>query len=127
MHVDPSAGKLRIARGGVPPPLLWQQATAQAIELSSGGPPLAVDEEPYPVEELAFERDDLLAIATDGLIESLDTKDAQFGMAGFGKALCKCGGQTAQQTLDCIVRERQHFCGSREQADDMTLLIVRRL
>lgn len=127
LHLDLPHSRLRMARAGIPPALLWRCRESGIIELDSGGMPLAVADEPFPLEEHSFERGDMLLIATDGLMESANAADQQFGQQRVLQTFGRCAGRSAQECVALVLQEQQSFCAGREPSDDMTLLAIRRV
>ncbi|SCE79367.1 PP2C family protein-serine/threonine phosphatase [Micromonospora mirobrigensis] len=67
--VDPSAGTLRYALAGHPPPLL-RRTDGTVVRLAVTGRPLGVAGRPRVEQELAASADELLVLYTDGLVET---------------------------------------------------------
>jgi serine phosphatase RsbU (regulator of sigma subunit) len=128
VQVDLAASRLRVVRAGMPPALLWRGRESRAVELASGGLPLAVAEEPFPLEEQPFEPGDTLFIATDGLVESQNASDEQFGQSRLRELFTQraSAGASAGDCLEFLLRQQQQFCGQRELTDDITLLAIKR-
>jgi serine phosphatase RsbU (regulator of sigma subunit) len=68
---------------------------------------------------------DTLALYTDGITESYDSADEQFGEQRLIEALRRHHGSSSQAALASIVDEVQRF-SPHEQHDDITLIIAKR-
>ena len=125
--IDQKRGVGRISRAGLPPPLLLDGTSGEVMELEGGGMPLAVDEnEVYGATDFSFSPGDLLLVATDGLIESNNASDDEFGVERLTAILKRCPRLSAADLMSQVLAEQRAFCGGREQRDDMTVLALRR-
>ncbi len=77
------------------------------------------------VGESSLRRGDLLALYTDGVTESMDHSDEEFGENRLVEALRRHRHQAPQALLDSVVREVRSFA-PHEQHDDITLIIAKR-
>ena len=127
IRIDPKRGVGRISRAGLPPPLLMNGASGEVRELDDGGMPLAVDEkEVYGETEFRFLPGDLLLVATDGLIESNNAADDEFGDDRLMAILRRSGRLSAAGLVSEVLAVQREFCSGHEQRDDMTVLALRR-
>jgi serine phosphatase RsbU (regulator of sigma subunit)/catechol 2,3-dioxygenase-like lactoylglutathione lyase family enzyme len=76
------------------------------------------------IGECQLRSGDTLALYTDGITETYDSADEQFGEQRLIAALRRHAGSTAQAALASIVEEVQRF-SPREQHDDITLIIAK--
>jgi serine phosphatase RsbU (regulator of sigma subunit) len=67
---------------------------------------------------------DTLALYTDGITESYDTEQEEFGEGRLVEALRRNSGLSPQRLMDAIVAEVQRF-SPQEQHDDITLIIAK--
>jgi serine phosphatase RsbU (regulator of sigma subunit)/catechol 2,3-dioxygenase-like lactoylglutathione lyase family enzyme len=75
------------------------------------------------VEQRRLARGDLLALYTDGITESFNEADEEFGECRLVDALRRHGSQSPDSVVSSVVDELRHF--SREQQDDITLIVAR--
>jgi serine phosphatase RsbU (regulator of sigma subunit)/catechol 2,3-dioxygenase-like lactoylglutathione lyase family enzyme len=76
------------------------------------------------IGECQLRSGDTLALYTDGITETYDSADEQFGEQRLIEALRRHGGSTAQAALASIVDEVRCF-SPHEQHDDITLIIAK--
>jgi serine phosphatase RsbU (regulator of sigma subunit)/catechol 2,3-dioxygenase-like lactoylglutathione lyase family enzyme len=69
---------------------------------------------------------DILALYTDGITESFNDADEQFGEERLAAALCRDRTLSSNQLLNTIVEKVRQF-SPREQHDDITLIIAKSL
>lgn len=77
------------------------------------------------IGELTLRAGDMLALYTDGITEAFNEQGDEFGEARLMEALLRHRHQPAQGVLTAIVDEVRHFAKSREQHDDITLIIAK--
>ncbi|MFJ6080221.1 SpoIIE family protein phosphatase [Streptomyces sp. NPDC092369] len=122
LRLDPARGRAVMARAGHPPPLLRRPDGRVRVLDLAGGPLLGIDEAAtYPTTEVDLAPGSVLALYTDGLIESpgVDIEDA---LADLGEVLTASGDLPLEQLADHLVR---HSTAARERVDDVALLLLR--
>src|SRR5262245_42960553 len=70
---------------------------------------------------------DILGLITDGIFEYENPEAEAFGKERVARLVLEHQGDPMSQLLQRIVHEVERFAGSVPQADDMTMLLVRRL
>jgi serine phosphatase RsbU (regulator of sigma subunit)/catechol 2,3-dioxygenase-like lactoylglutathione lyase family enzyme len=75
------------------------------------------------LEQLRLMPGDLLALYTDGITESFNDADEEYGEARLVDALRRSADQSPDAVIAFIVEEIRQF--SREQQDDITLIVAR--
>ncbi len=77
------------------------------------------------VGECRLERDDLLALYTDGVTEAFDGAGEEYGEDRLVEALRRLRGRPSKALLGALVDEVRAF-SPHEQHDDLTLIVARR-
>jgi sigma-B regulation protein RsbU (phosphoserine phosphatase) len=123
-RLDPVTGKLDYCNAGHPPALLLR-ASGQLELLSEGGPVLGV------VHAAGFDQGsvhlhpgDLLLICSDGILESFNDADQEFGRERLEAELRRSQGTSAHDVLFSVLGAVQDFAAPRPLTDDMTLMVV---
>jgi serine phosphatase RsbU (regulator of sigma subunit) len=119
------SGQLDYTSAGHPPALLLRQ-NGQLELLSDGGPVLGV------VPAAVFERGtvklrggDLLLACSDGILESFNEAEQEFGNMRLQTELRRAQGGSAEAVLFSVLGAVQDFAAPRPLTDDMTLMVVR--
>ncbi|WP_369264641.1 SpoIIE family protein phosphatase [Streptomyces sp. R35] len=123
MRLDPEREVAVMARAGHPPPLLRRPDGKVRVLDLAGGPLLGIDASAtYPTTEVPFAPGSVLALYTDGLIESpgVDIEDA---LADLGRQLAETGDQPLDALADSLVKGGEK--ATRERLDDVALLLLR--
>jgi sigma-B regulation protein RsbU (phosphoserine phosphatase) len=122
--LDPVTGILDYCSAGHPPALLLR-ADGQLEALSVGGTLLGV------VPGATFERGsvqlragEVLLICSDGILESFNNADQEFGRERLEAELRKARGGSADAILFSVLGAVQDFASPRPLTDDMTLVVV---
>ncbi|WP_307129916.1 SpoIIE family protein phosphatase [Streptomyces aurantiacus] len=122
LRLDPAHGQLVMSRAGHPPPLLRRPDGKVRVLDLAGGPLLGIDAAAgYPTTDVALPPGSLLALYTDGLIESpgIDIEDA---LAGVAERLGEIGDRPLDEVADSLV---QHSGTAEQRMDDVALLLLR--
>jgi sigma-B regulation protein RsbU (phosphoserine phosphatase) len=120
------SGRLDYTSAGHPPALLLR-TNGQLELLSHGGPVLGV------VPAAVFERGtvklhggDLLLACSDGILESFNEAEQEFGNMRLQTELRRAQGGSAEAVLFSVLGAVQDFAAPRPLTDDMTLMVVKR-
>ena len=108
------------------PPALLLRANGQLESLSEGGPLLGV----VPAASFAGGRvelrtGDVLLVCSDGILESLNSADQEFGYERLEAQLRRARTDSADAVLFSVLGAVQDFAAARPLVDDMSLVVVR--
>ena len=122
----PATGEVRYVNAGHNPPLLIR-SNGSLERLTEGGMVLGLIENvPYADGTARLDPGDTLIVYSDGVTETFDPDDAEFGEEGL-VALAVRGRGLDTATLQAeILRELDVFAHGAKATDDRTLIIVKR-
>ena len=124
--LDPSTGCLDYCSAGHPPALLLR-SDGQLDSLSEGGPMLGVvPAASFGQGRVQLHAGDVLLICSDGILESFNQEDQEFGSDRLEAELRRTRRVSADSVLFSVLGAVQDFCAPRPLTDDMTLAIVSR-
>lgn len=124
--LDPEQHRLSFSNAGHDNPFLLS-ADGRAQRLRTGGVVLSILEDfPYEEETVSLGPGDILVIYSDGITEAANSSEVQFGEERLSKVIQEHRGETASGLIECIIREAKAFAGGMPQADDMTVVVVKR-
>ncbi len=107
-------------------PYLFKSGGA-VVRLSAGGTVLGVvDHFPFDEDVVRIDAGDLLAVFSDGITEAVDIEDAPFGEARLEGVIRSCMDDPAEKIIDKIVQAVNEYAGQAPQADDLTLVLMKR-
>ncbi len=126
--LDVATGKLHYANAGHNAPLCLRQASGAVEELPARGYLLgAFRGVSFSEEETVLEVGDALVLYTDGINEARDAEGRFFGEERLKRAVAAAGDCHAEEIVRRIVTAVGDFTGAVGQADDMTLLVAKRV
>jgi phosphoserine phosphatase RsbU/P len=125
-HYSPSEKQLTIANAGIPWPILVRDGTAQEVKID--GMPLGIFQEAeYEILQLTMQPHDLLIFASDGILESMNAHEEEFGFDRLAEILRNVKPATsAKDICAAILSATDKFSGRPEEPhDDRTLVVLR--
>ncbi|MCS7079155.1 MAG: SpoIIE family protein phosphatase [Chloracidobacterium sp.] len=126
-ELNPATGDLCYTSAGHDPAVLVRAAGDHVI-LPAQGIPIGIL--PGFAPPVGYERlapGDILAIYTDGLTESANEQGEAFGLERLVQTLVKYRKRSALRLRDCVEEAVGRFVGRAPTADDLTLVLIRRL
>jgi serine phosphatase RsbU (regulator of sigma subunit) len=125
-RLDPGAGRLDYSSAGHPPAMLLR-ADGQLELLSIGGPLVGIlPEASFNRGSVELRAGDLLLAYSDGVLESRNNADQEFGYERLEAELRRAPTGSAEAALFSVLGAVQDFAAARAQSDDMSLVVIRR-
>lgn len=123
-RLDSETGRLDYCNAGHPPALLLR-ANGRLEMLSDGGLLLGVLPDAAFVSGVVDLRGgDILLICSDGVLESLNNADEEFGYERLEARLRRASGNTAETVLFSVLGAVQDFAGVHPLVDDLSMVVV---
>lgn len=124
-RLDSRSGILDYCSAGHPP-ALHLRANGQLELLSDGGPVLGVvPSVSFDRGSVLMDRGDLLLVCSDGILESFNAAEQEFGAMRLQTELRRAQGGTAESVLFSVLGAVQDFAAPQPLTDDMTLAVVK--
>ena len=124
-RLDTTSGKLDYCSAGHPPALLLRSDGILEL-LSDGGPVLgAVPNAFFERGSAQLDAGDLLLVSSDGILESFNEAEQEFGAMRLQTELRRAQGGSAESVLFSVLGSVQDFAAPRPLTDDMTLVVVK--
>jgi serine phosphatase RsbU (regulator of sigma subunit) len=118
------SGALEYCSAGHPPALLLR-ADGRLDSLADGGPVLGVvAAAEFDCGTVQLNAGDALLICSDGILESFNEADQEFGSRRLETEFRRAHGGSAEATLFSVLGAVQDFAAPRPLTDDMTLVVV---
>jgi sigma-B regulation protein RsbU (phosphoserine phosphatase) len=126
VYLDPGRGALAYAGAGHPPLLAWRAREKKVECMEENGLMLGIfPEGAYKCMTADLEPGDRFVLYTDGITEAPSLSGEEFGMDRFKSFLAEHAASPAQELCDALVKHVTAWSGnSREQHDDLTLIVV---
>lgn len=126
--LDPATGELSYTNAGHNPPYLVRAANGEVEQLTVGGPVLGIlPAARYQSGTLRMEPGDVLVMFSDGITEAQSPTGEEYGEDRLLAALTPVCKQTADAISKIIGESVEHFMGTAPAADDITLVVARKL
>ena len=124
---DPATGELVYTNAGHNPPLLVR-ADGSVEQLKEGGVMLGIlPMARYLDARARLKPGDTLVLYSDGVTEAVNTSDEDFGEERLGKLIGSLRGRAAKDVVAAVQSEVAKFATGVPQADDITVVVVRKL
>ena len=126
--LDLGSGEVVYASAGHDSPFVVQDGRGLRQLDTQGGPPLgAVEDFRFPLDRDRLEPGAVLLLYTDGVTEAQDAAGALYSARRLADHLAGGPAATARSAVDAAFDDVRRFVGGAEQADDITVLAIRRL
>ncbi len=124
---DPLSRRLSYVNAGHNPPVILRKSGAgcEVFRLETGGPVIGLLRRPYQQESFALEPGDLIVLFTDGISESMNARDEEWGEERLIEFAKTCHGLPALEAMTRIMAAAEAFAAGASQHDDMTLVVLR--
>jgi sigma-B regulation protein RsbU (phosphoserine phosphatase) len=124
---DPSTQLLSYVNAGHNPPFLLRSG-GEVVRLETGGPVVGMLPSMlarYEQGEVQMKSGDVLVGFTDGISESMNPAEEEWGEDAMLADLQKLDGRSSEEILHAIVAGADAFANGAKQHDDMTMIVVR--
>ncbi len=127
---DTAKSTLQFTQAGHDPIMHYQAATGEVTILSHGGLALGMVPditEKLTTQEVSAQPNDVFVLYTDGIPEAWKNENETYGMDRL-KASVQTSSKlaTAQEIHDAILNEVRTYMGTYPQADDITLIVIKK-
>ncbi|MFB3854898.1 MAG: PP2C family protein-serine/threonine phosphatase [Vicinamibacterales bacterium] len=125
---DPSTGILVYVNAGHTPPLLRRAADESCERLAGGSVALGMFEgSRYETSTVVLSPGDVLVLYSDGVTEAEDPQGHPFEEAGLERVVASRADAPPKEIADGVFRAVESFTDLARLADDLTILVLRRI
>jgi serine phosphatase RsbU (regulator of sigma subunit) len=125
--LDASTGAVAFANAGHNPPIVVRASGAAEL-LEGGGPVLGIlPIAPYGEQHAQLEPGDMLVLYSDGVTEATNVAYEQFDEERFIEVLKRHRASPAAEVVQAVTQALAEFAAGAPQADDITLVVAKRL
>jgi sigma-B regulation protein RsbU (phosphoserine phosphatase) len=123
--------EVTLARAGHDAPLLYKRQSQTVTPIKPPGMVVGIDSgnvfDRLTVDfAVPLERDDCLVLYTDGVTETLNAEEDEFGLDRMMQSVRASAIEGAQAIVRKIIEDVRDFTGSVPQNDDITLIAIRK-
>jgi serine phosphatase RsbU (regulator of sigma subunit) len=125
--MDPTTGDLAYANAGHNPPFLVR-ADGEIVMLPGGGPPLGIIAiAPYSEQRCSLNPGDTLVLYSDGVTEAQNPLEEEFGEDRFGAVLAENRHKSAAEIVNTVNAALTVWADGAPPADDITMVVAKRV
>lgn len=125
--LDTRTGDLAFANAGHNPPILVRKS-GQSELLEGGGPVLGIlPIAPYREQHTRLEPGDMLVLYSDGVTEANNVNHDEYDEPRFIEVLTATRAKPACEIVDAVTKSLAEFTAGAPQADDITLVVAKRV
>lgn len=126
MMVKIKPNKIEIANAGMPPLFIYRKQTKKIEEVELVGMPLgAMKDFPYEISEIEISSGDILLMLSDGLPESQNALNEQFGYNRVKQAFESSAEKEPEEIIRCLQNESLKWAGGKDPEDDITFVVIK--
>jgi serine phosphatase RsbU (regulator of sigma subunit) len=123
---DQANKTLQYANGGHNPPLLLRSKGGQSVELEAGGPIMGIlKDAQFSNTVVALDPGDILTLFTDGVTEQENEAGDEFSISRLLDVVTSRQTEPAAALVADITAAVSTFAGTKAQADDLTVVVVK--
>jgi serine phosphatase RsbU (regulator of sigma subunit) len=123
---DQANKTLQYANGGHNPPLLLRSKSGQSVELEAGGPIMGIlKEAQFSNTVIGLDPGDILTLFTDGVTEQENEAGDEFSINRLEEVVRSKQTEPAAALVADITAAVSTFAGTKAQADDLTVVVVK--
>jgi serine phosphatase RsbU (regulator of sigma subunit) len=124
--LDPATGRVACVNAGHNPPVVIR-ADGRTETCAVGNVPIGMMEDTaYSVGDLLLEPGDVLAMFSDGIPETVNAADEEYGEERFAALIADRRSASLVEAATSVLADLAEFRGEVEVGDDVTLVMVRR-
>jgi sigma-B regulation protein RsbU (phosphoserine phosphatase) len=125
-EIDPEGGEVQYINAGHNPALVVRES-GEVRSLEASGPPLGLFARGgYASDSLRLDKGDVLCFFSDGITETTDRKDVEFGEGRLIDLLRSNSRQSLDEIVQAIDGATSRFAQGLPQGDDQTLVLLRK-
>ncbi|MFH1137686.1 MAG: SpoIIE family protein phosphatase [Pseudomonadota bacterium] len=125
-ELDPVRSSITWVCAGHDPGIVYEPRGDYFEELGGRGPALALfDEFPFEERSRALEPGQVVVLGTDGVWETRDSSGLLFGKEALKKVIRDSAQLDARGILAAVIGALDAFSGTKDQEDDVTLLVFK--
>jgi serine phosphatase RsbU (regulator of sigma subunit) len=125
-RVNPSLRTLQYANGGHNPPLLIRARTNETQTLEASGPIVGIlPDAQFSDTIVKLEPGDILTLFTDGVTEQENENEEQFSLDRLKDLILSKEKDSAASLVSDVTEAVSTFAGTKEQEDDLTVVVAK--
>lgn len=125
---DDRKGLALYVNAGHNPPVFYRAENAEMFTLSTTGPVLGPSpDQKYYYERINFNKDDILVMYSDGIVEATNKEFEFYGEERLKNAIAKYHNLSSKEICEHIIEDVQIFSAQAAYSDDKTVVVIKRI
>lgn len=126
INYNATTKEAEIATCGNNPVFLFSVAEGALKQISTASEPMGVTKDTvYTDINLKLNTGDIIVTCTDGLLESLNENGVQYSIENLTKAVKANSNASAKDITNRVKDDLKKYCGTAQQYDDQSLLVIK--
>ena len=126
INYNSTTNEAQIATCGNNPVFHFVAAEKKLVQISSPSEPMGVEKNTvYTDINVKLSTGDLLVTCTDGLLESLNENGVQYSTENLTKIILRNCNASAKDITNRVKDDVKKYCGTTQQYDDQSLLVIK--
>jgi len=125
--LDHNNHKLCYANAGHNRPLFLKKGKEPECLETAGLALSIVKDTEFTADCISFDPGDFLFIYSDGITEAMNELNEEFGEEETSQLICQNKKLKANELIEKVLSTVEKYAGTRSQADDMTLVVIKRI
>ncbi len=118
--------KIKFTSAGMPPVIIYRKNSGTTEMITLKGLPLGIwNDFPYETAEFDLNKDDVVLLTSDGLMELFNKNDEMLGLERIEEIFLTNAENDPEQIIDIFVNVINDWTDGIEANDDITILVIR--
>jgi len=125
---EPKTSNFKYCNAGHNPPILRSEKNKSCVQLEIGGIPIGMfPDAEYHSDEFIMQKDDLIVMYTDGVIEARDKNDEEFGYNRLCELIDQNYFKPSKEIANNILSAITQYTGNSSFSDDVTIVVLKKI
>lgn len=126
INYNSTTNEAQVSTCGNNPVFHFIAAEKKLVQVSTPSEPMGVEKNTvYSDINIKLNSGDILVTCTDGLLESLNENGVQYASANLSKVITKNCNASAKDISNRVKDDLKKYCGTAQQYDDQSLLVIK--
>lgn len=126
INYNSTTNEAQIATCGNNPVFIYSAAEKSFKQISLASEPMGVEKDTqFHDIDVKLNTGDIIVTCTDGLLESLNENGVQYAVESLSKVVIRNSQQNAKDISARVKDDLKRYCGSTQQYDDQSILVIK--
>ncbi|MCR4954326.1 MAG: SpoIIE family protein phosphatase [Treponema sp.] len=126
INYDSTTNEIEVSTCGNNPVFVYNAADKTMNQISTASEPMGVEKDTvFKDIRMKLNSGDIIVTCTDGLLESLNENGVQYSINNLTKVVTKNANSNAKEISNRVKDDLKKYCGTAQQYDDQSLLVIK--